>query len=140
MLTSCQHRVYLNSAISVHNSLADLRQDGTAASSASDRCLYNGSAKTLIEIVNEVPGLPIRHFQRATAAEIEPVRAICSSTATLPGPILPPDARLILMLSRSPALAASESLRGRFGMTASKPHRKSIDQSPRQIAVDGRRH
>jgi hypothetical protein len=65
------------------------------------------------------------------AAEIEPVRAICSSTAILPGPILPPDASSILMLSRSPALAASESLRGRLGMTASKPQRKSIDQSER---------
>jgi hypothetical protein len=66
MLTSCQRRVYLYGAISVHNSLADLRQDGTAASSASNRCLYNGSAKTSIEIINEVPGLPIRQFQRAT--------------------------------------------------------------------------
>jgi hypothetical protein len=37
------------------------------------------------------------------AAEIEPVRAICSSTAILPGPILPPDARSILMLSRARA-------------------------------------
>lgn len=66
MLTSCQRRVYLYGAISVHNSLADLRQDGTAASSASNRCFYNGSAKTLIEIINEIPGLSIRHFQRAT--------------------------------------------------------------------------
>jgi hypothetical protein len=62
----CQRRIYLYGAINVHNSLADLRQDGTAANSASNRCLYNGSAKTLIEIINEVPGLPIRHFQRAT--------------------------------------------------------------------------
>jgi hypothetical protein len=118
MLTSCQRRVYLYGAISVHNSLADLRQDGAAATGASNRCLYNGSAKTLIEIINEVPGLPIRQFQRGPAAEIEPVRAICSSTAILPGPILPPDGRSILMLSRSPALAASENLRGRFGRTA----------------------
>ena len=48
-------------AISVHNSLADLRQDGAAATGASNRCLYNGSAKTLIEIMNEVPSLPIRY-------------------------------------------------------------------------------
>ena len=47
-------RIY--GAISVHNSLADLRQDGTAATGASNRCLYNGSAKTLIELINEVPG------------------------------------------------------------------------------------
>ena len=66
MLTSCQRRVHLYGAISVHNSLADLRQDGTAAPGASSRCLYNGSAKTLIEIINEIPGPPIRQFQRAT--------------------------------------------------------------------------
>ena len=59
MLTSCQRRGYLYGAISVHNSLADLRQGGTAAPAASSRCLYNGSAKTLIETKNEVPGLPI---------------------------------------------------------------------------------
>jgi hypothetical protein len=82
------------------------------------------------------------NFSVRPAAEIEPVRAICSSTAILPGPILPPDGRSILMLSRSPAPAASESLpgrfgmaaskphlRARFGMTASKPHRQSIDQA-----------
>ncbi len=66
MLTSCHRRVYLYGAISVHNSFADLRQDGTAAPGASSRCLYNGSAKTLIEIINEIPGPPIRQFQRAT--------------------------------------------------------------------------
>jgi hypothetical protein len=66
MLTSCLRRVYLDGAIRVHNNLADLCQDGTAASSASNRCLYNGSAKTSIEIINEVPSLPIRHFKRAT--------------------------------------------------------------------------
>ena len=52
MLTSCQRRVHLYGAISVHNSLADLRQDGTAATAASSCCRYNGSAKTLIESVN----------------------------------------------------------------------------------------
>jgi hypothetical protein len=66
MLTSCQRRVYLYGAISVHNSLADLRQDGAAATGASNRHLYNGSAKTLIESINEIPSLPIRHFKRAT--------------------------------------------------------------------------
>jgi hypothetical protein len=66
MLTSCQRRIYLYGAISVHDSLADLRQDGTAAPGASSRCLYNGSAKTLIEIINEIPGPPIRQLQRAT--------------------------------------------------------------------------
>ncbi len=69
MLTSGQRRVHLYGAISVHNGLADLRQDSTAATGASNRCLYNGSAKTLIEIINEVPGLPIRQFQRATGGK-----------------------------------------------------------------------
>src|ERR1700750_2636152 len=79
-------------------------------------------------------------FNVRPAAEIEPARAICSSTAILPGPILPPDVRSILMLSWSLALGGLENLRGGFRMTASKPRRKSIDQSPREIAVAGRRH
>ena len=66
MSARCQRRGYLYGAISVHNSLADLRQGGTPATAAALRCLYNGSAKTLIETINEVPGLPVRHFQRAT--------------------------------------------------------------------------
>jgi hypothetical protein len=66
MLTSCQRRGYLYGAISFHNSRPDFRQDGTAATTASSRRLYNRSAKTLIEFINEVPGLSIRQFQRAT--------------------------------------------------------------------------
>src|SRR5690349_21038220 len=42
------------------------------------------------------------------AAEIEPDRATSSSTATLPGPILAPEARSIRMLSRSRAICSGD--------------------------------
>ena len=51
------------------------------------------------------------------AAEIEPDRPICSSTATLPGPIRAPDARSSLMRSRSLALAVFADFGVRFAMT-----------------------
>jgi hypothetical protein len=122
MLTSCQRRGYLYGAISFHNRRPDLGQDGTAASSASSHCLYNGSAKTLIEFINEVPGLPIRHFQRATGGgnragpcdllqHGDLARADFAS-----GWQINPDAEPVARASRF------RSLRRRFGMTASKPH------------------
>ncbi len=46
MLPSCQRRVHLYGPISVHNGLAELRQDGTAATAASSHCLPRHSALT----------------------------------------------------------------------------------------------
>ena len=67
-----------------------------------------------------------RYDMRSTrpAAEIEPERAISSSTATLPGPIRAPDARSSRMLNRSLGT-------GRFGrLRRSLPHRRRIQPPP----------
>src|SRR5262249_44548882 len=58
------------------------------------------------------------------AAEMEPERAISSSTATFPGPILAPETRSSRMLSLSLAGAVSFAFGLRFTMTG------TVDASP----------
>src|ERR1700722_14114125 len=51
------------------------------------------------------------------AAEIDPDRAISSSTAIFPGPMRRPPARSILIFRRSPSLVDSSDFGFFFGMT-----------------------
>ena len=73
-----------------------------------------------------------REIIRATgrpAAEIEPDRAISSSTATFPGPIRSPHARSILIFRRSPDFPDSPDGGFFFGMTGYPNTPDGLDQS-----------
>src|ERR1019366_8888925 len=63
------------------------------------------------------------------AAEMEPDRAISSSTAIFPGPIRSPPAKSILMFRRSPALPDSSDFCFFFGMTRYPNTTGAQDQS-----------
>src|SRR5437868_5455297 len=76
-------------------------------------------------------------FSTRPAAEIEPDRAISSSTATLPGPIRAPEARSSRMLSRSAGFGAGVA--DRFAIAQQQTTQPAADQSGPRVAELARR-
>src|SRR5271169_930992 len=74
-------------------------------------------------------------FNTRPAAEIEPDRAISSSTATLPGPIFAPDARSTLILSRSIEPPVSAGFGFRFAMAGQKITFAAVGSIMSQVVI-----